>query len=292
MSSKISLSRKKNANKLLSYLLDYKKNFLLETSNYTTTIITEDKVKKFVVKKQSARTFAAYSKIQMDVKDKEPPKIKASELIYFQHDFSKDAFIPDVMNIDLKSAYSTILYRDGYISEETFLYLGKCNKYERLASVGMLASNKKTFRFEKGIVKDMPTETRNEKAGIFFYCVRKTFEIMSNLKMICGQKYLFTWVDGIYFIPDEKIYWECIEVLENAAFDFSIERLANFKVQILQGTCKVTFQKENSKGEIKNKLFHFSHNPNEYQKSVLATFNTHKNTNNETTKSKVTNQQS
>lgn len=252
---------------------------------------------------QSKRTFAAASKVKRDVNRRELlhdengdpylgerlnpiPNIDAANLVYFQHDFKRDAAYNTVMNIDLKSAYATILLRDGFITKETFDYLAKCTKPERLASVGMLAARKNIFIFKDGVAVEH-SEVKEETSGVFFYAVQKTYEIMSRLKKICGQKYLFTWVDGIYFLPSEKIYAECIAELEKSSFNFSVEKLKRFSVEITQTKANIKFWKKASNNKYKKKVFQLPLNMNEYQKKCLSQITNHKNLKNETNKSKI-----
>lgn len=270
-----SLARDNNAKKYLKYLLDVGLNFELQTSNYTTTIILpNDLTRKYVINKQSNRTFAAFSKIKKDIKGKRVPKISSHNLIYFQHDFINDIFVDEVINIDLRSAYATILVNDGFISMETFQYLAQCNKKERLAAVGMLASRKRIFQYKKGQpIKQ--TEIVNPKAGIFFHAVKKTYEIMTKLKQIAGSNYLFTWVDGIYILPDKDSYFDIIKELGNYNIDFKTEFLKDFEIRIRKKKAIITFKKPNSKGKMENKVFQLPVNQNEYQKSVIETIKTH-----------------
>jgi hypothetical protein len=286
----ISLARDNNSNILLQLILDLQLDFELTTSNYTTTICLNNGTRKFLLQKQSAKTFSAFQKIKSDVKGKKVPRIKEENLIYFQHDFKKEASFDKVMNIDLKSAYATILLRDGFITKETYEYLEGCNKRERLASVGMLASQKRIFYYKNGIPTDHDT-IKSKTAGIFFHCVKKTYEIMSRLKMICGNKYLFTWVDGIYFAPDEEVLSNCLEELSNYSFNFKTEVLTNFEVKIFPGKAKVTFHKPSSKKDklTDKKLFQFSINRSQFQRETISNFKLHKNTNYETSKTKISN---
>ncbi len=198
---------------------------------------------------QSNQTFAAYAKVKKDVKDKPPPNIDKESLVYFYHDFKESCSIDRVYNIDLKSAYATILYKDGIISEDTFKYLSRLPKHDRLAAVGMLASKKKSFCFDKKGTIRTYEETISKLENFFYYAVQRTFEIMCDLRAILGGFYLFTWVDGIYFRPDMDALVACEDYLRRIKFRYSEEVLTDWHVRVVKGAVKLFFVKE---GKIKS----------------------------------------
>lgn len=223
--------------------------FTLTCSNYTTKIESELLDRKFVYSFQTNQCFAAYAKVKKDVKDKPVPSIQKEELVYFEHDFKQSCSIDRVFNIDLKSAYATILHMDGYISEDTFLYLSKLPKHDRLASVGMLAAKKKTFGFDrKGGIRSYE-HAISPLENFFYYAVHRTFEIMQQLKSILRASYLFTWVDGIYFTPDMDGLIQCENYLRSIGFRYSEEILNDWQVRVVKGAVKLNFVKE---GKIKS----------------------------------------
>lgn len=239
--------RNGNAREYLFFLTDLGLDFMLQCSNYTmkATVNSKNSIlnKTYVANLQSKRTFAAFAKIKSDIKTKEIPPIKNKDVKYFQHDFKSDTSIPEVWNIDIKSAYATILFNEKYISEDTFKYLCSLTKQERLASVGMLASKKKIFEFKRGNPIQIGEKVA-ETSGIFFYAVHRTFEIMDELKRICGQNYLFTWVDGIYFKPDEKVLLDCLQALEKFKLQYKAEVLTDFTIKIKSTYIDLKFFKE------------------------------------------------
>jgi hypothetical protein len=193
---------------------------------------------------QTNMCFAAYAKIKKDVKAKLPPKISKEELSYFEHDFKQSSFIKEVYNIDLKSAYATILFNEGYLSKDTFSYLARLPKHDRLASVGMLAAKKKIFTFNKlGSIYEFE-EKISDLEQFFYYAVRRTFEIMQDLKKILSSDYLFTWVDGIYFLPNMEKLVKCENYLRYIKFPYSEEVLTNWKVHMVSGAVRLNFYKD------------------------------------------------
>lgn len=226
--------------------------FTLRISNYTTEIISDMFNIQFVQSMRGKQCFAAYAKVKSDIRNKEKPKINHSSLRYFEHDFTSPCIIPQVTNIDLKSAYASVLYNDGFITEPTFQYLRKIEKMDRLAAVGMLASKKYIFNYDatgklfEGIKGYSKIVSDNE--DFFYYCVKKVQDIMTFLKGIAAKNYLFTWVDGIYIVPDPETEKELKEFLDSINFSCSVETLQNFRVQFLNDKIKVDFLKD---GKIK-----------------------------------------
>lgn len=218
--------------------------FDLTCSNYTTKIESNLLDRKFVYSMQSNRCFAAYAKVKRDVKSKPIPEIDKEDLNYFEHDFKKTCQIEKVFNIDLKSAYATILLLDGYITKETYKYLTSLPKHDRLASVGMLASQKKIFAFDRRGTIRTYEQSISPLENFFYYAVKRTFEIMQDLRSILRRSYLFTWVDGIYFTPDMDGLMGCEDYLRRIGFRYSEEILTDWNVRVVSGAVKLSFVKE------------------------------------------------
>lgn len=220
--------------------------FMLKVSNYTTEIISDLYNTQFLQSFRSKQCFAAYSKIKSNINGVEPPTVDKSNLIYFQHDFKKDADIDEVINIDLKSAYATVLFNDGYITQGTSDYLGKLDKMDRLASVGMLAGKKHCFSYDENGKLIEYTKTVAATENFFFHCVKRVSEIMFDLQLLAEDKYLFTWVDGIYIKPCKDTLQEIERHLEVNNFPFTVEHLKNFQVRYTNQKIKIQFEKKDS----------------------------------------------
>lgn len=254
-----------NARIHINYMTEAKEDFTLTSSNYTTQIETLENKWKYVANIQSNRTFAAFAKIKSDLKGKIIPNIDRNDLIYFQHDFKESMYIESVINVDIKSAYATVLRNDGFISEKTFKYLQKATKPERLASVGMLASKKEIFEFKSGIPISAE-EKISENSGLFFHAVQRTYEVMSELKKICERNYLYTWVDGIYFLPNDNSRFRCINYLSDLNFKYSVDVLEEFEVKVKPESILVTFKKDG-----KRKVFNLPSPTSEFKRIIIDT---------------------
>lgn len=258
------LMRMNNAKAHIDFLTETRQTFELSSSNYTTGIKSDAWPGKYVQNLQSNRAFACFAKLKKAVKDRPVPDVKSEDVRYFQHNFKKDLYVERVTNIDIKSAYATILFNDGYIDEATYKYVCGATKQERLASVGMLASRKEVFQFVKGEPVD-EEEVVSGKAGFFFYSAKRTFEIMDDLKRICGNSYLYTWVDGIYFLPNSGAERECRQYLEGIRFGHTVDYLSGFDVSIKQDLIVVRFR--NGKG--KSKLFNLPNAMSEFKRIMM-----------------------
>lgn len=275
-----SLLDRGDARALVRFLMQTNVAFDLIRSNYAMEIKSELVREKFVTSMQGKSTFAAFAKIKSNVKDKKIPEISRDDLTYYQHNFRESSFTPAVSNIDLNCAYATCLYNANCITKETLQYLLRLPKQARLVSVGMLASRKKTFTYRDGVITDYD-ENVSEYAPFFYLAVRRTFEIMADLKRILGDRYLFTWVDGIYYLPDSEKTAECEAYLRDINFNFKTEELRQFKVDALESKIMLTFKKYSEKKmEWETKMFNLPYKETISEKIALSIVN-YKNVKNE-----------
>lgn len=260
------LMRKNNGSKFVDFLTESKCNFEMHASNYTLKVVSPEMNVSYVASMQPRRVFGAFAKLKSELKNKPVPNVTKEELVYFQHNFKRPFFSKEVINIDLKAAYANILYIDGLISKKLFKYIMAMPKKERLAAVGMLASHKEIFEFIKGVPEDKG-EIISPFAPFFYYTIKRTHEIMNEMKRICGQNYLFMWVDGIYFRPSIDNVNDCLDLLEKLNFPATVDNLKDFCVKILERRAVVTFVKE---GE--TKTFNIPFEDSQFQKAMHSVF--------------------
>lgn len=175
------------------------KPFTVTVSNYTTSIKHPDYEIKYLKHLQSNQVFAAAAKLKSDLKNKEIPDIDPDASKYFHTNIKGSFYADKIYNIDIKSAYATILKNGGFISDDTFAYISALSKTDRLACLGMLASKKNHFEY-KGSRLIKTWEEVNPLSNFFFYCVQRTeFIIQELITQIFREDFIFSWVDGIYF---------------------------------------------------------------------------------------------
>lgn len=218
--------------KEIDFLIKMKFDFSVLLSNYTTTIKSPAFNKMYMLKRGSQKMFIAYKMILRDIKEKNipAPKIDRSRCRYFSHRKGLESGkFNKVVNIDLKSAYATILFNEGIISQKTFDYLQTLPKEDRLAAVGMLAKTKTEFVYKAGELTEHPLRHREETEGFFFYAVNRTRGIMENIENLLNNDFIFSWVDGIYF-SDESKAGPILEYLKEININYSLQYCTNFEI--------------------------------------------------------------
>ena len=255
-----SLKNPKSAKAHIEFLKKAGFPFTLKVSNYTIEIVSDLYNIQFLHSMRSNRCFAAYAKIKSNVMNFPLPQVDHSRLEYFNHDFDKDFFVPHAINIDLRSAYATVMYNDGYISEDTFKYIQSIPKMDRLAAIGMLASKKYCFEYGEGGKLLQYYKTQSELETFFFHCAQRVGDVMKDLKKIAGNDYLFSWVDGIYLKANDEYLYELSDYLANKYFNWTIDIIYNFRVTINQkAKIGLSFYKEDKTKDghevCKQKLF-------------------------------------
>ena len=230
-----SLMKSETVNEWIDFHKKMKIPFTITLSTYTTRIQSKLCDHYFMKTEQPNRVFAGFNQLKNDVQKIKIKKIKVENLQYYAHGFHTDQFYSDVIyNVDINSAYVTILYNDGFISRKTFNYIRKLPKMERLATVGMLASKKNVFEIdEKGEIISEKVIV-SETSDYFFYCVKRTSELMAFLQKHLGPAFLFSWVDGIYFLQEDQSSKKpgriIQEYLQEIGYNSKFEKLTEFEV--------------------------------------------------------------
>lgn len=245
-------------NEYIDLLTAIKMPFVIEVSNYTTRITSENYNVHFLDKEQNLRVFAAAAMITKDLQSvKNPPTTKAENVNYYTTNFGAFGygFYSDVVhNIDLKSAYATILYNDGFITGKTFDYLSKLPKMERLAAVGMCASRKDIFTHNAAGRITASAQKVNPLSSFFFYCVERTEQIIQDCKVnFLTDSFLFSWVDGMYYLNKNDGYKTLtMDYLKN---HYNIEStftlLTDFEMRIKNDFYKLSYKKDGENDVIK-----------------------------------------
>ena len=90
-----------------------------------------------------------------------------------------------VLNIDISSAYATCLLNSGLITRETFEYVKRLRKEERLPAVGMLARSACYWEYERGECTGIHVD-RAETAEVFFYLIEEINLLMKSIEWELG----------------------------------------------------------------------------------------------------------
>lgn len=206
--------------------------FKKKISNFTVKFDSEAFSYYLIGRARSFKTFHAYKKIIGDVNGM-PIHIDNDKLKYYNSEIHEN--IPSkfdkIYQIDLNSAYANILKNHLLISEKTFDYISKLNKDERLACVGMMASQKRVFVFDGYSMYYIGKEA-SYFSDYFYYCVQETYKIMEECKKIADEDFLFTWVDAIYLKSINKIN-PVINYIKSLNLKCKINILHNFEIKVL-----------------------------------------------------------
>jgi hypothetical protein len=223
-----------NINTLLEEFKENEKDFTLKRTGYTVTLDSK-RVKYLITTSLGGNElFKAANKIKKDVKNSNfiidiAPK---NTIFYYSVYKSLQAgttIYDKVYNIDITSAYATVLLNNNVITQETYNYLRTISKANRLKAVGMLATQTAVYEFINGKAINFKIKTIPDQRNIFLFCCYEIGRIMEEISLAIGKDFIFYWVDGIYF-KDEK-NTEIIEnILNNYNYKHTFEQLNNFEI--------------------------------------------------------------
>lgn len=258
--------------------------FEVTLTNYTTKIVSKLTEVQFMKNAQSSKVFIAYQKLKQDIQGKPKPDVDMRRLKYYSSNLNpKFIYADTIFNIDIKSAYASILYNDNVISRDTFNYIMGLPKLDRLATVGMLAGRKNIFQFNENGKIESSVEIVSETANFFFYAVQRTYEIMNRCKGEIYDDFIFSWVDGIYFgRPCSSIVVR--DVLAQFGLKCSFDALTDFEVKDAPDYIVLTYIKDDER-----KVFNLP-KQNNVIRETLYNFLANKDYQNKVEKSKITKQ--
>jgi hypothetical protein len=202
--------------KIVQMYKDMKLDFCIKNSSYSTIIETETNQVRFITNNYSNAVFVAAQKIKSDVTKSDLGKsIMAGHYSTSNYDSANgqpDGKWDKIINIDITSAYATCLLNSKLISKETYLFLQKIPKTERLPAMGMLARNQLIINFEKGEPVSNERFTA-DTAQIFFYIISEINKMMQTVMQMAGDHFLFYWVDGVFLKQDIPV--KLLDQIEN-----------------------------------------------------------------------------
>jgi hypothetical protein len=136
-----------------------------------------------------------------------------------------------VLNIDISSAYATCLLNSGLITQETFEYVKRLRKEERLPAVGMLARSACYWEYEGGECTGIHVD-RAETAEVFFYLIEEINLLMKSIEWELGRYFYFYWVDGVFFSYDtpQALVAKVEDILIEAGYRYKYESVSDFRL--------------------------------------------------------------
>jgi hypothetical protein len=249
-----SLKNKDYVSNLYDMLIKSEQDFVLSISRKTLKIEFKDITYTQLETFQSNLFFSSFNKIKSDIQngnflidltEEQMQKIK-----YYSLNQKKIVSqIDKCYQIDINSAYPKTLLNLGIISKQTFDYMFKIPKIDRLASIGMLAGKKDVFNFKKGLLSDSNI-IKSEYSNFFFLCVFIISEIMINISESFNG-FLFHWVDAIY-ISNYSQALEIQKLLLSKGYESKIKELINFSCITKQNCFNIKFQEKDGGDKIFN----------------------------------------
>lgn len=228
-------------------------------SNYTNTIVTEEKTIKWLENEMHTNVWIAANTLKKDLeRNPRTGYLNAKQYPadnYYNNDFEPGTIFEfeSVINLDITACYPYTLYNEQLICQATLSHLLRIKKRHRLAAIGMIAYNRLIYEYENGTCINISQES-GQYRNIFFYVVHKVQQILLECAEIAGPAYLFHWVDGIFLHPaiPVKILNRIEKYLQSVGYQIYLEQAKNFRLEKTDDKLKVSFEKKG-----KNKEYHF-----------------------------------
>lgn len=224
--------------------------YKIKQGTYTTTLESEFGKFKFFSNDFPKKVFVAANMIKKDVKNsdyaKELMNTKHIKTNYGSSDDICDMVRENVLNLDLSGAYVQALWHTGIIRKETYQYLLKLPKLQKLPAIGMLATSYVELFYEGGkCTKFVPV--RAATSEIFFHLIDEINFLMKDIQYMLDDNYIFHWVDGVFFDyeTDNKKIQNVENFLLELDYPFKYEKVDMFRVRRKDDDVKIEMVKNN-----------------------------------------------
>jgi hypothetical protein len=209
------IQKKSEALKRLRFYKENRIPFVLEASGRSCKIITSYAKTNFTDSKLPNNELYFIQMVKNHIVKNEI-KAKNEFLQYQSVDFmqfnskKKGIYKGNLKEIDLTSAYWSMMYRLGYIDDNLYLKGLQMEKLTRLVSIGALASKKVVYQYdgnEEGKAVKTGIKFNKELFDIWFSVVYATDLLIKEAISNTNSDYFFYWVDAIFTdsISAEKI---------------------------------------------------------------------------------------
>jgi len=239
----------KHIKSITQLLIDQKQSFTVHDGTYTTSIkVNNGPTYKFVINEYHPSVFIAFKKILSDIK-KNPklPEILSGEwsrINYASKNGLKPGSYSNALNIDISAAYPYCLLNTGLISKESFDYLMKLPKFDRLPAIGMIARVNEKYIYEDGQCVSNETD-RSEYYKVFYYVIQQIEDLMQWAKDVAGDNYLFHWVDGIFLKKNtpSAVLRDIEAIFHEAGYRYKYESVRNCIIERQEDMLEVSMVK-------------------------------------------------
>ena len=218
------------------FLTDLKRNkqpFILEKTLYTKRIYC--KFGKLVWNQKTELKFKDLNFINSVRRHAEklnniPEYLNRKNIYYINKNSDKPKnFSKNIYEIDLSGAYWELAYKNNYISYEIYKSGLEVKKKVRLMALGNLAKRTAVMQFNGNEFLPITYKESQKTKNIFFDVAKQTDEIMRKMAILCGNDYIFYWVDAIFF-RGEKNFEILKEWLEANEIKFKTIRIKEIKI--------------------------------------------------------------
>lgn len=213
---------------LKNYLIESEKDFNIYISRNSIKIHEfndSDIIKHFYAKnKLNPKVFSIVKKIKkacdyFEANNPEYLKYDRQRIKYYNYNHSELKTIKRFYYIDFSACYITQLKNVGLFSSELFNSINSLPKKDRLISLGMLAYEPYLIKYKNGIMDEHVEKIKNDYSKFFFLACHLTTDLMEQVIKRIDNKYIFYWVDGIFF-EDKNIYYLIRDYLSSINMNF------------------------------------------------------------------------
>lgn len=162
-----------------------------------------------------------------------------SSIINFYSKKPKHELIENCILIDINNAYPSALLNNKIISFDTFKFINKLKKIDKLKSIGALATNKfvKEFNYEKLIgYERIP---KKHYSVVYFYAAYLIGELMKECEEVAGEDFLMYWFDGIYIKDNQETTNKIINKIKEFNYEYKVIKLDYFKCELIEENKKM-----------------------------------------------------
>lgn len=199
---------KGNPTRRVQELLNFGIPYELYYSSSTARLVTEYEKRIYADSRITKRELILRNQIKKDINERVDKVIRderpahyyrwAKKLGYIDLNEGEVIRVDDVYEVDLVSAYYHAAAKLGYLSPDFFERTKKLPKPIRLRLLGSIATRKQfeTFDGEEIITW---TEQDDKMRAIWHNIVCYVDDVMQEMASYLGDRFLWYWVDGIYF---------------------------------------------------------------------------------------------
>jgi hypothetical protein len=244
------------------YLIKSEKDFELYLSRNSIKIHEHNDaeiIKHFYAKdKLNPKVFSVVKKIKLQCDEfylKRPELFEFDRdrkgILYYNYNHKELKTLNRFYYIDFSSCYISVLRNVGLIDNDLFKIINSLPKKDRLIALGILAYEPYLIKYKKGVMQDDIKKIKSDYSKFFFLACYLTTELMRDIIKKIDNKYIFYWVDGIFF-EDKNIYYLVKDFLRSRKMSFRFGSCFDLSVVEKERYYNISFyQSDKNKFEIK-----------------------------------------